>query len=394
MSEKPLPPILGDQQRRLVGAALTSVSIIALALSALLVFVILREATLLFRDVIWPLAVAGILAMLLRPVAGIFQEKCKLGRVPSILLLYLLVVMACGVLAAFVIPVIVSQLMELSRFDGNFFTDIYARLKAEYPQLIVHVREYISEEDLNKWGEQAMISLHNMLEAGLPAIKQAGVALSTLLTWATGAAIVPIYLFYFLESNRNYLNDTKEQLSFLNPSLREDIVFLTKEFISILVAFFRGQIVIGLIMGILLAVGFTLIGLKFGIALGLTIGLLNIIPYFGTIIGLGCALPIAFFQVPDGGPLLLGLAILVFALVQVLEGYVLTPKIMGGQTGLHPMAIIVAIFFWGAALDGILGMVLAIPLTAFFIVAWRLAKKKYLPMLTGHGKDQMQEQSA
>jgi predicted PurR-regulated permease PerM len=64
--------------------------------------------------------------------------------------------------------------------------------------------------------------------------------------------------------------------------------------------------------------------------------------------------------------------------VQLIEGYVLTPRVMGQRTGLHPMAIIVAVFFWGSALDGILGMILAIPLTAFLVVLWRRAKEKYI----------------
>jgi predicted PurR-regulated permease PerM len=73
--------------------------------------------------------------------------------------------------------------------------------------------------------------------------------------------------------------------------------------------------------------------------------------------------------------------LVVLAIVQAVEGYVLTPKIMGDRTGLHPMVIIFAVFFWGAALGGILGMILAIPLTAFLVVFWRLAKEKYIPEL-------------
>ncbi len=68
----------------------------------------------------------------------------------------------------------------------------------------------------------------------------------------------------------------------------------------------------------------------------------------------------------------------VFAAVQLVEGYLLTPKIMGDRTGLHPMVIIVAVFFWGTALNGIMGMILAIPLTAFLVVFWRLAREKYV----------------
>jgi predicted PurR-regulated permease PerM len=69
--------------------------------------------------------------------------------------------------------------------------------------------------------------------------------------------------------------------------------------------------------------------------------------------------------------------LLVFGCVQATEGWYLTPKIMGHRTGLHPIAIMVSIFFWGTALNGILGMVLAIPLTAFIVTAWRLVKRKY-----------------
>ena len=112
--------------------------------------------------------------------------------------------------------------------------------------------------------------------------------------------------------------------------------------------------------------------------LGLFIGLLNIIPYFGTMIGLATVLPIAWFQPEGGGALLAGIALAIFVAVQMLEGYFLTPRIMGNKTGLHPLTIIIAIFFWGTALGGILGMILAIPLTAFFVVAWRLLREKYL----------------
>ena len=166
-------------------------------------------------------------------------------------------------------------------------------------------------------------------------------------------------------------------LSFVRPSIRDDIVFLVREFVSIVEAFFRGQLLIGLIMGAMLALGFTMIGLKFGLFIGLVLGVLNIVPYLGTITGLAVALPLAFFQ-PDGGWKLIGLVLLVNMIVQSMESWILTPKIMGAQTGLHPAVVIFAVFFWGTAFNGILGMLLAIPLTAFFVTVWRLARFKYL----------------
>ena len=113
-----------------------------------------------------------------------------------------------------------------------------------------------------------------------------------------------------------------------------------------------------------------------GLIIGLIVGVFNIVPYLGTIVGLAVTLPLAFLQ-PEGGWRLVGLVLLVKIFVQAIEGWVLTPKIMGDRTGLHPITIIVAIFFWGTAFNGVLGMLLAIPLTAFFVTAWRLAKRKY-----------------
>jgi predicted PurR-regulated permease PerM len=130
----------------------------------------------------------------------------------------------------------------------------------------------------------------------------------------------------------------------------------------------------------LFAIGFTLAGLKYGAVIGITLGFLNIVPYLGNIIGLGTALPIAFFQ-EAGGLGRVAVVLVVFAIVQAIEGYLLTPKIMGDRTGLHPVVIIVAIFFWGSALGGISGMILAIPLTAFLVVFWRLAREKYVQEL-------------
>lgn len=76
--------------------------------------------------------------------------------------------------------------------------------------------------------------------------------------------------------------------------------------------------------------------------------------------------------------------IVVMIAVQLIEGWILTPKIMGDQTGLHPVMIIFSVFFWGIALNGLLGMILAIPLSAFFVTFWRLARRKYVPLLLGH----------
>ena len=182
-------------------------------------------------------------------------------------------------------------------------------------------------------------------------------------------AVVPIYLYYMLTSNFDFYSKLEKNLAFASPSVRGDIVFFVRRFSEIMSAFFRGQLLIALIMGVLYGVGFLSVGVSYGFLLGFFAGILNLVPYLGTVVGLGTILPIALLQA-DGGWLTALAALGVFCAVQCLEGYVLTPRIMGDRTGLHPTVIIFSVFFWGIALGGILGMVLAIPLTAFAAAAW------------------------
>ena len=156
------------------------------------------------------------------------------------------------------------------------------------------------------------------------------------------------------------------------------MTYLLHEFVDILVGFFRGQLIIAFLQGLLFAVGFSLIGLRYGFIIGMALGMLNIVPYLGSMVGLAVALPIAFFQA-DGGVGTCLLLLVVFAVVQQFEGWFLTPRIMGSRTGLHFMAIVVAILFWGTVFDSVLGLVLAIPLTAFLESLWHLAREKYIP---------------
>lgn len=192
--------------------------------------------------------------------------------------------------------------------------------------------------------------------------------------------MAPVYFVFFLNMPRKDVSQLENHLPFLKPETRKDVVYLAQEFVNIMVAFFRGQIIIAFLQGLLLATGFKLVGLNYGIVLGLLLGFLNIIPYLGSMVGLSITIPLAYFQEGGGLGIVLGVLV-VLSVVQLIEGYLLTPRIMGGRTGLHPMVIIFAVFFWGAALGGILGMILAIPLTAFLVVFWRLAKEKYIAEL-------------
>jgi len=270
---------------------------------------------------------------------------------------------------------LVAYLPELWRKTAAFVGE-------RYPGWMTVIRENLARPELRQLAESAAPEAKAIVAQAVPSVRAALEVLTSAAAFVTHLALVPVYLFFFLLARDHPTRGLAEQLTFLRPSVRDDIVFLVEEFIGIVEAFFRGQLLIGLCMGVLLAAGFSAIGLKFGLFVGLALGVLNIIPYLGTIVGLAFALPLAFFQT-EGGWQLVGLVLWVKVAVQAVEGWVLTPRIMGRQTGLHPVTIMVAIFFWGTALGGVLGMLLAIPLTAFVVTAWRLARRKYLPAAHG-----------
>jgi predicted PurR-regulated permease PerM len=370
------PVLLTPGQRRLVGFAAGFTALLVIAAGLVGALIALGRLVAFFSGVLWPLAVAGVLAMVLRPVVSLLEHQLKLRRLSAVILLYALFLLATVAVLTQLVPPLVSQLIDLLAYIAKVAADPVRYLAERHPGWTDFVRRQMSNPVIQQLVSQLTGEAQALGTAILPSLRAAGGGVLGAATALTHAAMVPVYLFFFLLSRGWDLGRLGVHLPFLGPDVREDVLFLLREFVAIVESFFRGQLLIGLIMGVLLAVGFSVIGLNFGLFIGLALGVLNIVPYLGTILGLAAALPLAFLQA-DGGWKLVGLVLLVKVIVQAIEGWILTPKIMGHRTGLHPVAIMVAIFFWGTAFSGVLGMLLAIPLTAFFVTAWRLARKKY-----------------
>lgn len=383
--------LLSPTQRNIVGAGVTVLAIAVLLGAVYGIFLLLRSFVNTFSDVLLPVALAAILATLLRPLVKFFEEKLKLSRVKSILLLFALVLLALFGLAAYAVPLLFQQTIDLIDSAPRLISNVVNWAGQKMPWL----KDWVGEQTGGVSIDQAIrefVAEHgsvikDALTKSLETLGVAGGFMLGLFAKVAAYAVIPVYLFYLLDSQRETWKDIDSQLSFIQKKWRDDILFLIRQFVDILVSFFRGQILIGMIMSVLFALGFAVIGLKFAILLGILVGLGNIVPYLGTILGVTIVLPLAYFQ-QEGGWTLVGLCVLVFAVVQAVQDYVLTPKIMGDKTGMGPMLIIFSIFFWGTALGGILGMILAIPLTAFFLVFWRLAREKYLPKLLNNEKKQ------
>jgi predicted PurR-regulated permease PerM len=305
------------------------------------------------------------------------ERRLKLRRLTSVISLYVLVVLLATGALLLLVPPLISQLIDFISYVPELWERASAYVQAHYPDWIILAQKHLANPSIRNIVDGLAAESKALFAHAMPSIKAAFGGVLNLFAFLTHMAIIPVYLFFFLLMRGAPTRNLGNHLPFLRPNVRDDVVFLASEFVSIIESFFRGQLLIALCMGVLLAIGFSIIGLKFGLFIGLLLGLLNIVPYLGTILGMAITLPLAFFQPPGNGWQMVGLVLLVKAIVQCIESWILTPKIMGHHTGLHPVAIIVAIFFWGTAFNGVLGMLLAVPLTAFFVTAWRLAKRKY-----------------
>lgn len=333
-----------------------------------------------FSNVLLPLAVAWIGSLVCRPYFGWLRTRAKMPAVLAV---------------AAVVLSILAPLILFSWFFGAIVVDQVSELVAKLPGLwdktVAAMRENLPEVrhffETNVWGERiraAFEAQQSSVVAGLQNVGGHALSVGGALLKSVGTVVawvvLPVYFAFFLMLDWQVDRPLEESLPFLKSKTRQDLVYLVRQFVDIVVSFFRGQIIIASLQGLLFAAGFSLVGLSYGFVLGMALGFLNIIPYLGSMLGLAICIPLAYFQ-QDGGLLTVALVLVVFTVVQMIEGYLLTPRIMGDRTGLHPMVIIVAVFFWGSALDGVLGMILAIPLTAFLVVFWRLAREKYIDEL-------------
>lgn len=185
-------------------------------------------------------------------------------------------------------------------------------------------------------------------------------------------SLIPVVTFYLLLDWNKIVTQTKELIPrHIEPTATR----LITECDNVLSAFLRGQLVVMLLLGLIYAIGLQIIGLKLGIIIGLLAGLASIIPYFGFIVGIISASVTGLFQYNMSLEPLFAIW-LVFAIGQILEGWVLQPYLLGDKIGLPPVGVIFAVMA-GGQLFGFVGMLLALPVAAIIIVLLQHAHQRY-----------------
>jgi len=365
-----IPPT--EKQARVIWFALTGLAVATVI--ALLVAAIwgLGRILNLLSPVLWPLAIAAVVACLLSPVVD-FLERKKVPRTRAIILVFVLAfALVLGVLAS-VVPQVVLETEQLASNVPEYSERLQSHINALLAQPPEFLRHFLpkpsSATNANPAGSQensALASATNWLTGSLP--EMSSWLLSRIAKVASGfgllagLALIPVYAFHFLLQKRGIQNHWKEYLPLRDSRAKDEVVFVLEAIRQYLVAYFRGQVLVAICDAMLYTAGFLLVGVNYSFLLGFAAVLLMMIPFLGALVVCVTALTLAFVQFGDWQhpALVLG----VVAVVQTLESLVLSPKIMGNRVGLPPLAIIIAVMVGTTLLGGILGGMLAIPLTA------------------------------
>ena len=331
---------------------------------ALAVFLLLFYC---LQPILSPFLIAALLAYLGDPLADRL-EQFKLSRTAAVCVVFFGLSLLLLAAVLLTVPLIGRQLDLLA-------VKLPQWLAAAQQQLLPRVQQWfdLPEGALPVAEFKSAVSEHWGSAGGLLSSlweKLAGSSLA-LMALLANLFLIPVVSFYLLR-DWDVLMAHLDNL--LPRSTEKTVVALVSECDEILGAFIRGQLLVMLVLGVIYAVGLSMVGLDLALLLGVLAGLASIVPYMGVVVGICAAGIAAYFQFHALGPLL-GVAA-VFTVGQLLEGMILTPLLVGDRIGLHPVAVIFAIMA-GGQLAGFTGILLALPVAAVLMVLLRHMHRSY-----------------
>ena len=319
------------------------------------------------RRVLTPFFIAFALAYLLDPVTDRL-ESLRISRTFAVLVLMAGVFSLVTGIGLLIFPLLKLQAEHLVSNLPNYIAIMQEWM---HPLLgVVGEPEKIQEilnRELLKIGELPLKVI-----SSITSILWGSVAgLFSFILFLANLVIIPVVMFYLL---RDYDLINKKMLSFVPARTREQVLSLIKEIDGVLADFVRGQLMVGLIMAGLYSIGLFFCGTPMSLFIGLLAGLASLVPYLGLVFGFVPAAILTFMQTQDW-VLVFGVAG-VFAVVQGLEGMIITPRIVGEKIGLHPVAIILAVLL-GAEFFGLVGVIVSVPVAAALNVLFTHGLNEY-----------------
>lgn len=308
-----------------------------------------------------PFIMAIVISYVLHPLVIKLEEK-KVKRSAGILLIYLVFGAILTVVTIFIIPQLINNAREL--------INILPGITIEYRNNFNGMVNIIST---SSWPEDIKSAIFREINRGVQIAEN--MVLDTLKNTLTGLMktvstlldlVVSLIIAYYILKDAEYFRNVS--LSLVPKRWRNGITLTAREINGVLSNFIQGQLLTALIVGILEVIGLIIVGVKYPLILGMLGGVANIIPYFGPFIGAIPAVAVALIE----SPMKALWTVMVFVIVQQLDNGFISPKIIEGRLGLHPVTTILAVLI-GGEFFGIIGMVVSVPIAAMIKVVGRRA---------------------
>ena len=317
-------------------------------------------------SVLLPFFIGWFLAYLLYPVVKFFQYRLHIpGRVPSILLTFLLLIILVAGVFYFIIPPMIEQFERLGPLvikylnqqttSGDFSTMVHDWLNNHRERML----EFLSSRDFIDALKATLPQMFSMVG------HTASIAISVFASFITLLYTFFILLDYEYLSN-NWIKIFPKKSRAFWQTLMKDVERALNNYI-------RGQGQVAFWMGVMFACWFWIIGFPMPIGMGILIGLMDLVPYLHTFALIPTAF-LALLKAADTGQnfwIIFGLAVLGFVIIQIITDMFVTPKIMGSAMGLNPAVLLLSLSVWGA-LMGFIGLIIALPLTTLIIAYYQL----------------------
>jgi predicted PurR-regulated permease PerM len=321
----------------------------------------------LLSPVLMPFAVAAMLAYLGDPLADRL-ERLGLGRALAATIVFMLLMIVLVGVLLLLIPLIARQIENVIE-NLPRYGEWAQNIAWPWLQARLHLDPRMFDSDRLLAAIKAHLgSIGGVASTVLGKVSRSGLGI---VMWLTNLVLIPVVAFYLLR-DWDRLVATIDRM--LPRSIQPTVAHLARESDKVLGAFVRGQLLVMLALGVFYGAGLTLVGLSVGPLIGMVAGVLSFVPYLGFIVGFVAAIVAALVQYGDWTHVLLVCG--VFVVGQLLEGYVLVPRLVGEKIGLHPVAVIFAVLA-GGSLFGFLGVLLALPAASVIMVLLRYLLERY-----------------
>jgi len=393
-------------QSKTIWRALTGIAILVIGILIVGVIWLAGKTLGYLQPVLVPLAVAGIVAYLLDPIVTWLQHR-GLSRIKAVITVFASFVILLTALGFLIVPPIAKQVSdafhdkeEIASKATTAMTSIkdapwlkpvidYASEKVNPETGATHIETeapitnvveqtangdaYVKPDYQYRW--QFLISKYaaQIAQTVTGWFSEGSSKMLGILGLTIGFVMIPVYLYYFLKESSGIKAHWHEYVPLKASRFKSEVVDSLREINGYLISFFRGQMLVAFIDGILVGVALWIFGLPYALVIGLFMAILGVIPYIGNIICLipACLIAFVHFGHIDNQNLLgsnpwvyVASVIAIFFVVQQINSLLTAPKIVGDSVGLHPMTVIFSMLFWSLLLGGFIGALLAVPMTA------------------------------